>query len=49
VSLSHREVWLMEPFEYLIPEVETRYANAKLDKESNIGCVVTVLLLIFFV
>jgi hypothetical protein len=47
VSLPNREVWLMEPFEYLIPEVEARYANAKLDKESNIGCAVTVLLLMF--
>jgi hypothetical protein len=47
VSLPNREVWLMEPFEYLIPDVEARFTNTKLDKESNIGCVVTVLLLMF--
>jgi len=46
VSLPNRAKWLMEPFEYLIPEVEAKFANATMDKEGNIGCVSTVLLLI---
>ena len=46
VSLPNRAKWLMEPFEYLIPEVEAKFANATMDKESNMGCISTVLLLI---
>lgn len=47
ISLPNRDKWLMEPFEYLIPDVEARFANTKLDRESKIGCIGTIALLVF--
>jgi hypothetical protein len=47
VSIPDRHLWLMEPFKCLVIEVEQRFANARFDRESGIGCAATILLLAF--
>jgi hypothetical protein len=49
VPTYNRHLWLMEPFECLAVDAEERYANARFDKESGIGCVGTMLLLVFLI
>lgn len=47
-SPAEREVLLMEPFRYLDGRVAERYANTSFDKESGLGCLLTVLLSFIF-
>ncbi|MFN8434336.1 MAG: hypothetical protein U0V18_09955 [Anaerolineales bacterium] len=45
-SHEEREVLLIEPFKHLSGKVEERYANAKFDKESDLGCLITIAALV---
>jgi hypothetical protein len=47
VVLTNREKWLIEPFEMLSMDVEERFANARFDKESGIGCAATAMVFSF--